>query len=310
VAQKINMALAPVVIFAYNRPKHLQQTLEALSLNVLASETELRIYIDGSKENASDEQTKKIEEVRHIANNISWSKSLSVFESPINKGLSASVIHGVTETLDLFGKVIVLEDDMISDKWFLTFLNEALTQYEAKTDVACVSGYIYPVTSKLPETFFLQGADCWGWGTWKRAWQELNTNGAELLQELEKEQLTRHFDFDGSYAYTQMLRDQIQKKNNSWAILWYASAYLKNRFTLYPSHSLIHNTGIDGSGTHNERSDKFDVQLKHQKIMVANGNVQEDKEARKIVTEYFRSLHQKHRGLIAFIHKCLGWIKG
>lgn len=285
------MKLAPVILFAYNRPEHTRQTLVSLRDNHLSQESSLFIYIDGPKPNATDEQIHQIDLVKKVAKEEKWCSEVHIVESESNKGLSASIIKGVTGIVNQYGRVIVLEDDLISDKWFLKFMNDGLTIYESDTDVVCLTGYIYPVKKNLPETFLLKGADCWGWATWKRGWDLLDTDAEKLLKELETKNLTSDFNFGDTYPYVQMLKDQIAKKNNSWAILWYASAYLKNKYTLYPGHSLIHNIGIDGSGTHSGTSSSFDINLKHHEIKVEKLNAAENKEAKKIVAEYFASLN-------------------
>jgi hypothetical protein len=258
----------------------------------LASQSELFIYVDGPKANATEDQLQNCQNVKQVVREQAWCKNVQIIESTVNKGLSASITEGVTEILNRFGKVIVLEDDLVSDKWFLQFMNDALMVYEHQTDVASITGYIYPVDNTLPETFFLKGADCWGWATWKRAWELLETDGAKLLKELEAKNATHDFNFEDSYPYIQMLKDQIAKKNNSWAILWYASAYLKNKFTLYPGKSLIHNIGIDGSGTHSSTSANFDVEIVHKEVNVKVLEVKEHTEAKKIVAAYFKKIYK------------------
>lgn len=281
------MELAPIIVFAFNRPEHTRQTLEALMQNHLADKSELFIYIDGPR---TEEEVEKVNSVKKIAEEKQWCAKVSVVESKTNKGLAASVVKGVTDIVNKYGKVIVLEDDLVSDKWFLKFMNNALTVYENETDVVCATGYIYPVSKPLPEIFFIKGADCWGWATWKRGWDILETNGDKLLKELEEKNLTSDFDFNNSYPYVQMLKDQIAKKNNSWAILWYASAYLKNKYCLYPGHSLIHNIGVDGSGTHSGTSSDFDVKLMNKEVKVDRIAIKEAKEAKEIVGSYFKQV--------------------
>lgn len=288
--EKIEMELAPIILFAYNRPEHTKRTLVSLKQNVLADRSVLFIYVDGPKANASDLQKEQINLVNEIAKSEKWCKEVYIVASPVNRGLYSSVIQGVTDIVNKYGKVIVLEDDLVSDKWFLKFMNDALVVYESEKDIVCATGYIYPVTKALPETFLLKGADCWGWATWKRGWDILESNGEKLLKELEEKKLTYDFDFNDSYPYTQMLKDQIAKKNNSWAILWYASAYLKGKYCLYPGHSLIHNIGVDGSGTHSGISTDFDVKLLNKEIKVGKLRIEEAKGAKEIIGDYFRQV--------------------
>lgn len=282
------MNLAPIVLFVYNRPEHTERTLEALMKNQLASESELFIFADGAKTGASADTLKNIEKTRDIIQQKKWCGKISIIESKTNKGLAESVIEGVTKIVNEFGKVIVLEDDMLTSPYFLRYMNDALNVYESNDKVACISGYVYPVKGNLPETFFIKGADCWGWATWKHVWNDFEKNGKKLLDEIENKNLSSEFDFDNSYNYTQMLRDQVNGKNSSWAIRWYASAFLKNKYCLYPGISLVQNIGIDGSGTHSGTSEKWSVDIATHPINVRPIAVKEDSMTKNKIIAYFK----------------------
>ncbi|KAA6316540.1 hypothetical protein EZS27_033165 [termite gut metagenome] len=101
----------------------------------------------------------------------------------------------------------------------------------------------------MPDTFFIKWTGSWGWATWDKSWKHFNPNGQALLKELETGKLTRTFDFNGAYRFTRMLRRQIEGKNNSWAIRWNASLFVKDILSLNAGRSLVQNTGFDGSGT-------------------------------------------------------------
>lgn len=244
------MSYAPIIVFVYNRPKHTKRTLTLLSQNYLASESDVFIFADGPKENASDDNLKKIEETRKVIREEYDFKSVTITEAEKNKGLAPSVIAGVTDIVNRFGKCIVVEDDLDTSPYFLQYMNDALEVYKDTENVACIHGYVEAHTKQLPETFFLKGADCWGWATWKRAWEKFNPNGQELLDELHRRKCEKHFNFDNTYNYIGMLADQIAGKNSSWAIRWLASAYLNDMYCLYPNETLVLNVGFDGSGTH------------------------------------------------------------
>ncbi len=280
--------LAPIVLFVYNRPLHTQQVLDALSKNTEAADSILYIYCDGPKSDASTKQLEKIKEVCRIAKSEKRFKEVQVIYRKENMGLATSVIAGVTEIVNKYGKIIILEDDLVASPYFLKFMNDALNMYKTNNDVACISGYIYPVKEKLSETFFIKGADCWGWATWKRAWRDFEKDGEKLLNELENKGLSYEFDFDNSYNYTQMLREQVSGKNSSWAIRWYASAFLKDKLCLYPGTSLIQNIGIDGSGTHSGNSDKWIVDIASHPINIKPIAVVENNVAKKMIISYFQ----------------------
>lgn len=283
------MNLAPIILFVYNRPSHTLRTLEALALNELAKNSVLYIYADGIKENADSNTINKINETREIIKSKQWCKEVNIIERQQNFGLAKSVIEGVTEIVNKFQKVIVLEDDLITSPYFLKFMNETLHKYEKEEAVACISAYIYPIND-LPELFFIKGADCWGWATWKRAWDLFESDGSKLLNIIEGKKLTAEFDLNKSYPYTKMLREQISGLNHSWAIRWYASAFIKNKLCLYPGKSLVNNIGTDGSGTHDGSTEVYNTVVVQTPIILKDLKIEVNKSALKKMTKYFKDL--------------------
>lgn len=282
--------LAPVILFAYNRPLHTQRVLDALAGNKEAKNSILYIYCDGAKATANKEEQEAVFKTRAAVKLEKRFKEIIIKEQDKNKGLAKSVIDGVTEVITKHGKVIVVEDDILVSEYFLKFMNDSLTIYNDATDVACINAYVYPVKEKLPDTFFIKGADCWGWATWQRAWNIFEPDGKKLLNEIESKKLKKEFDFEGSYPYYDMLKDQVEGRNNSWAIRWYASAFLKNAYCLYPGVSMAENIGIDGSGTHSGISESWKVHLSLFKTNIEKIKVEENSEAKRSFINYFKSI--------------------
>ena len=252
------MSLAPIVLFTYDRLWHTQKTIEALKNNELASKSELIIYVDGAKNKSVYES---VSQVRDYVETVDGFKKVTIITRDKNWGLANSIIDGVTQVIKKYGKVIVLEDDMVVSPYFLEYMNEALEQFVDDDRVISVHGYVYPVDIELPEAFFLPGAACWGWATWRRGWALFNSDGQYLLDELVRRHLIQEFDYNGAYPFLNMLKDQIKGENNSWVIRWHASAFLANKLTLYPGRSLVNNIGNDSSGTHCNTTEDFDVEL-------------------------------------------------
>jgi hypothetical protein len=205
-------------------------------------------------------------------------------------GLAASVIDGVTTLCSEHDRAIVLEDDLVTSPHFLTFMREGLALYACENTVASLHGYAFPLSATLPETHFLAGADCWGWGTWRRAWNRFESDGRLLLAELQRRGLCYSFDVDGAYPYTRMLKRQIAGRNNSWAIRWRASAFLAGMVSLHPNRSLVVNAGLDGSGTHCPTSNVFNSALSGSPILVSRQDPVESSAARQALGRYFRSI--------------------
>ncbi len=243
---------APVTLFTYNRPQHTQMALDALAANTQSRNSLLYIYCDGAKENADAKTIRNIEEVRLLARKETRFKEVIVIEQPKNKGLANSIIDGVTEVVNKYGKIIVLEDDIIVSKGFLKYMNDALTIYSAEDKVGCIHAWNYNLdTSNCPElTFFLKGADCWGWATWKRSWDLFNPNGIALLNTITANNFQYEFDRKGTHKFVEMLKEQIEGRNDSWAIRWHASLFLQDKYCLQPAKAIVKNIGLDDSGTH------------------------------------------------------------
>ncbi len=280
------MLLSPVILFVYNRLDHTKATIIALQNNTLARMSDLIIFSDGPKDKDNFE---KVQEVRKYIKEITGFKSVKVINREKNYGLANSIIFGITSIINKYGKVIVLEDDLVTSSYFLQYMNDALDKYKDRDEIISIHGYIYPIKNKLPETFFIKGADCWGWATWKRGWDLFEPNGRKLLYKLQTKKLTKEFDFDGSYPYSLMLKSQIQGFNNSWAIRWYASAFLANKLTLYPGRSLIQNIGFDNSGIHSGKNKYFDVNINKDRVVLDDISIIEDILTKKLIKDYFLS---------------------
>ena len=279
--------LSPIILFVYNRPSHTRETLDALAQNILAADSDLFIFSDGAKENTTEKDKQQIGSVRKVLYAEKRFKQVTVIESPTNKGLARSIIEGVSKIVGSHGKAIVLEDDLITSRHFLKFMNEALDKFENEETVACISGYFYPVKEKVPPLFFIKGADCWGWATWKRGWDIFESNGKFLLDTILKEDLEDDFNFFGSYPYSNMLKDQIGGRNSSWAIRWYASAFIKNKLTLYPGKSYVNNIGFDGTGTHSGRTHFEKTVLSEDAHLYFGIKISEDITTKRIIANYF-----------------------
>lgn len=245
-------SFSPIVIFAYNRPIHFKQILDALANNNEAKQSDLYIYIDGPKDNDIDDNLEKIKEVNAIAHLEDRFKSVKVYSRLRNLGLSKSIIGGVTEILRLHAKIIVLEDDIMVSKGFLKYMNDALLLYQNEKKVGCIHAWNYQLdmSKQTESTFFLKGADCWGWATWKESWDLFNNNGAELLKYIESNNIQFNFNRRGTHDFVNMLKNQIQGKNDSWAIRWHASLFINDIYCLHPTESVVTNIGLDDSGVH------------------------------------------------------------
>lgn len=276
---------APILLFVYNRPEHVRRNIQALLKNELAAESELFIYSDAAKDENS--QT-AVEEVRDFIRSVQGFKKITITERTENWGLARSIIDGVTTQINRYGRVIVLEDDLVVTPHFLQFMNDALETYRDEERVGHIQACDFTHDPSLPDTFLIKWTGSWGWGTWDRAWKHFNADGKALLTELESRKLTYTFDFNGKYGYTRMLRRQIEGKNNSWAIRWNASLFLKGILSLNVGKSLVQNEGFDGSGTNCGGGGLYASELYMERLPVKKiSPIEENIQARNAYVRYY-----------------------
>jgi len=276
---------APIVLFVYNRPLHALQTLESLNKNRLADESELIIFSDGPKNTSTDKQL--VAETRKVIRLKQWCAHIKIIEHNKNLGLATNIENGVTEVVNKYGRVIVLEDDLITSKGFLQYMNEALTLYENDEKVMHISGYMFPVKRKLPSTFFYNTASCWGWGTWKRAWDKYNPDARELYEQISPAAVEK-FNIEGAYGFDKQLKANVEGTKKTWGVKWYASIFLNNGFSLHPYPSLVNNIGHDLTGENSVKTFRFNWGQLADTVEVKKIPIVESKKARKEMNLFYK----------------------
>ena len=256
--------LAPIILFAYNRPRLAKQTLASLKANALAKESELFIFSDGPKKDATPEQIEKINEVRKVIREEQWCGKVSIIEQAFNKGLAVSVIDGVSEIVEKYGKVIVVEDDVLLSPYFLHFMNESLELYADHEEVLSVGSWNYFCKPDLlkEDYFFFRYPDSIAWATYARAWKLFEKDPAVALKKLKKTRTLSKFNGDNEALYFEkMLQMQIEGKINSWAIRWTATAVLNKKTNIFPKETLSKHIGFGAEATHEKSETDYNAQL-------------------------------------------------
>lgn len=281
--------LAPIALFVYNRPEHTRRTLTYLKNNQLADESRLYIFSDAPKTKAD---AAKVDEVRQLIKQTEGFKSVKVIERKENLGLANSVIAGATQLVNEYGKVIVFEDDLLTSPCTLNYFNEALNKYVNDDKVMHIGAYMYPLkeAGSLPETFFYRAASSWGWATWDRAWKYFEPDVNKLIAQFDTAKILR-FSIEGNMNFWRQIQEFKSGKNNSWAIRWYASIFLRDGLTLNPAKSLIENIGNDGSGIHSNNEDIYKVQMSKQPVTQFPEKATENEPAYQAIKHFLK--HRK-----------------
>lgn len=250
------MKNAPIVLFAFNRIDSLKNTVTSLMENEEAAESDLFVFVDGARDNVHGEE-EKVEEVRRYVKSVSGFHKVEYFFAEKNRGLGNSIIQGVSDIINRYGRAIVLEDDLMLAPNFLAFMNDGLARYENEKEVFSVCGYSNEV--KVPpgycaEAYFCTRSSSWGWGTWADRW---NTVDWELKEWPKYKKMRRAFNKWGGSDCFRMLRSVKEGWGNSWAIRFCFAQFLQNKLALFPLTSKVNNIGFDGTGTNCKKWSRF-----------------------------------------------------
>ncbi len=258
------MTLAPIAIFTYNRYSHLKKTIEALQRNYLAKESEVFIFSDGAK---SEIDMPEVQKVRDYISYVNGFKNVNIVLQNSNLGLAQSIITGVSEIINRYGSIIVLEDDLETSPFYLDYMNSALHNYSAD-NIWSIAGYSPSI--QIPESYtyetFLAFRNCsWGWATWKQNWNETDWNVKDFNEFFITKENRKRFEKGGNDLSIMLLK-QMNNQINSWSIRFNYAGYKHNLPTVYPTNSFVRNIGVDGSGTNMKKSKKYQIHLSNHKI--------------------------------------------
>lgn len=243
---------APIVLFLYARPDHAQKTLDALSRNLGAKESDLFIFCDGPKKESVKEAVAQVQQLAREETRKSHFRNVYVTVSEINKGLAKSIIGGVSTVLNQYGKCIVVEDDLITSNCFLKFMNDCLEYYENRKNIFAISGFTYPLKAlkRYPHDVYLSYRACsHGWATWIDRWKLVDWDVKDFPQLSRSVSKRRKLNRGGNDMY-RMLRHQMRGERDSWAIRFCYAQSKHDMLAVYPRETLVRNIGFDGTGTH------------------------------------------------------------
>lgn len=279
---------APVVMFVYAKPEHTRKTIEALAKNPEALHTDLFIYSDAARSGKDDLD---VCEVRKIVSNVTGFKSVSLCFREKNTGLANNIMDGVSKVCEKYGKVIVVEDDIVTSPAFLGYMNAALERYVDDKQVWHITGWNYPFpTSYVSESdaYLWRMMNCWGWATWSDRWVNFRKDPEALMKSFSKKDVYE-FNLDGAFNFWSQVEDNYNGKINTWAIFWYATIFKNNGLCLNPVNSMVKNIGMDGTGENCNTSDIYKTKLSYKFGYRWPNKIAEDKAAINIVREFYKS---------------------
>lgn len=304
---------APVVLFVYNRTDHTKQVIEALSHNDGASDTEVFIYSDAAADETEEGNVRQVRQYLEEVQRQTWFKNVSIILAEQNKGLEKSIIEGVTNIMNRYGRAIVLEDDIVTAPDFLNFMNQALDYYEDDEKIWSISGYTVNssrVAKGKRDVYIGYRGECWGWASWKNRWVKVDWIVSDYSQFSKNKKQRRSFN-KGGRDLANMLKLQQEGHIKSWAIRWCYQQYKEGMFTIFPKYSKIRNIGFDGSGTNcseqNVGQTNFHVENRWNFVYKSNDWLVSNEFRKHYYKSYIRQFVGKYWYLFTEYEYCLAY---
>lgn len=274
------MRLSPVIVFAYNRPLHLQRTLDALAACRLAAATAVHVYADGPRKPAAAEAVAEVRQVLVAEAGAGRFASFDVHASDVNLGLANSIIRGVGQVLETEDRVIVLEDDLLVSADFLEFMNDCLSFYADDATIGSIAGScpIRSVPTADGGVFAVSRNSSHGWGSWLRVWKDVDWSARyarELNASLERRMA---FNREGNDRYDR-LRRQLAGRIDSWSIRFGLSLFQRGLATVYPVTNRVSNIGYDDSGVHCRSGEAMNAEIGESPYVLGRLAVQAENQA-------------------------------
>lgn len=263
---------SPIAIFCYSRKDKLENLINSLLINKEAVSTKTYFFVDL---NIDDPQI--TENILEYINKIDGFLDKKIILRDKNFGLKKNIMTGIDYVFETEETIICLEDDLIVDEYFLMYMNTCLSYFKGNKKIWHINGWNYPQWRfQKPKVIVGRLMNSWGWATWKDRWIHNNERSKNLISSLSKKEKSK-FNFYNLTNWEQQLIDNQIKKISTWAIFWYQTIFLNNGLTLYPSKSLVFNSGMDGTGTNSGVTRLYNSKLKQQKIIKLPTKIYEDK---------------------------------
>jgi len=245
----------PVIVVCYNRPRHTLHVLEALREQNIQN---IHIFSDAPK---SPEDAQAVQLTRRLVHSIDWTKP-KIVERKENFGLARNIVNAVDSVFERYERLILLEDDCIPQRHFFDFMRSCLDKYENDPQVFGISGYTVPIPDDILrqypyDLYFCPRIGSWGWATWKSAWRHREND----LQRLVTAAVEHNIDLTqaGTDIPTSLERFMKGQLKDVWTLNWVLTVYLNHGVYIYPTHSHIKNIGMDGTGLHCDKTDRYET---------------------------------------------------
>jgi hypothetical protein len=250
------LATVPVVLILYRRPEATAQALAAIR----SYRPECLILVADGPHPDRPADGALVTAARTAAEAVDWPCTITRHYAAHNLGLRARVESGLNAVFAVHTAAIVLEDDCVPDPSFFPYCAALLARYADDPQVMAISGdHFQPRPYRRASYYFSRYPHCWGWATWRRAWQRYDGAMADwpalrdtawLAELLGNRRAAR--------VWTQIFDRVYAEQVDSWAFRWTYSCWRAGGLTALPAVNLVRNSGGGATATNTAHSPFID----------------------------------------------------
>ncbi len=251
----------PVAVIIFNRPHMALRVYEVLRQ---VKPPRLFVIADGPRVGKTDEAA-HCAAARAIFAQVDWDCEVTRNYAERNLGCGWRPASGITWVFEQVPEAIILEDDCVPHPTFFRFCEELLAHYRDDERVMHIGGSNFLFGKKPVEAsyYFSRYAQCWGWATWRRAWQHFDYDLRAWPAAKAQGALKSQFATVSAQRFWTELFDEVYGpgKAHIWDFQWVLACWLQSGLCIVPRVNLVSNLGFGADATHTLAPDLAIAQL-------------------------------------------------
>lgn len=249
------MLNTPVTLIIFNRPETTSIVFREIAK---ARPAQLFVIADGPRTNCP-EDIDRCAAARAVTEEVTWPCEVRRKYSDRNLGCGFGPADGITWVFDHVEEAIILEDDCVPRLSFFRFCEELLARYRYDDRVMMIGGrYSQYNCGSWSNLFdgsyaFTFHHNCWGWATWKRAWEEYDIRIKSWPDLRETDWLMGVLEDSHMYEKWRRIFDRIYSSGDeldAWDFQWSFAMWARHGLAIKPRSHLVANIGFGNDATH------------------------------------------------------------
>ena len=239
----------PVAFLIFNRPNTTARVFAAIRQ---AQPPQLFVIADGARSDRAGEAA-KCAAARAVIDEVDWECEVFTNYSDVNLGCKVRVASGLDWVFERVETAIILEDDCLPDPSFFLFCEKLLERYREDERIMVISGdnFQFGQQRTAYSYYFSRFNHCWGWASWRRAWQHFDVK-MKLWEQVKQERWLELILEEPRAAqyWHKVFQAAYDEQVNTWAYRWTLACWLQSGLTIIPRTNLVSNIGFGADGTH------------------------------------------------------------